>query len=194
VIEISTERPSWDSLFFNMVYQIGFRSSDPSTRMGSVIVDRNNVVVSMGYNGLPRGMKHPPTDDIIWNTSLRYRWMEHAERNAIYNAARNGGILEGCALYVPWLPCMDCARAIVQTGIDEVLIHLQGEEAYKEACGGTSGNWTEEHEQTLRLFNETNVALTKVDCVTEGAKVVFRNKLFLFDSELNKFKLVGNAG
>ncbi len=109
----------WDSRFMGLARQIGEWSKDRSRRVGCVIVGPNNEVRSTGFNGFPRGI-----DDDVESRHERptkYRWTEHAERNAIYNAARIGTPLEGCRMYIPWFPCMDCARAIVQCGISQLI-------------------------------------------------------------------------
>lgn len=109
----------WDSYFMQMAELVASRSKDRSTKVGCVIVGPDNEVRSTGYNGFPRGVddecaeRHERPD--------KYRWTEHAERNAIYNAARVGIPMKGCRIYLPWFPCMDCARAIVQAGITEMV-------------------------------------------------------------------------
>lgn len=92
-------------------------SKDRSTKLGAVIVDDQKRIVSIGYNGFPRGVD----DDIDerHERPQKYLWTEHAERNAIYNAREP---LKGTTLYVPWNPCVDCARAIIQVGIERVVM------------------------------------------------------------------------
>jgi len=94
-------------------------SKDRSRKVSAVIVDKRNVLVSMGWNGFPRDID----DDIDerHERPAKYLWTEHAERNAIYNAAANGIRLTGCTMYLPWYPCADCTRAILQSGIAEVV-------------------------------------------------------------------------
>jgi dCMP deaminase len=148
-------RPDWDQLYMTMCYLIAMRSRDPSTHVGSVIIDADNVLVSTGYNSLPR---HIEIDQNEKRTSRekgeKYYWIEHAERNAIYNAARRGTSLKGCKLYVPWTPCADCARAIIQTGISEVIIHKNGQDFYDK---NTNGKWVEEHKRTQEMFLEAGI-------------------------------------
>lgn len=90
-------------------------SKDRSRQTGCVIVGPDREVRSLGYNGFARGV-----DDSVESRHQRpakYLWTEHAERNAIYNAARYGVSLDGCSAYIPWYPCMDCARSLIQSGI-----------------------------------------------------------------------------
>src|ERR1043165_3149896 len=99
--------------------EIAAGSKDRSRKVGCTIVGPKNEIRSTGYNGFPRGL-----DDAAGyrhERPTKYRWTEHAERNAIYNAARIGIAVEGCRMYIPWYPCMDCARAIVQSGLSEII-------------------------------------------------------------------------
>ncbi len=97
------------------------RSKDPSTQVGACIVDTEHKVVSIGYNGMPRGVD----DDIIpWGhgegLESKYLYVCHAEFNAILNT-RDGSRLNGCTLYVTLFPCNECAKAIIQVGIKEIV-------------------------------------------------------------------------
>lgn len=110
---------NWDQRFMDLARLVASWSKDRSRKVGAVIVGPGREVVAVGYNGFPRGV-----DDAVESRHERpakYRWTEHAERNAIYNAARTGASLAGTTIYLPWYPCMDCARAIVQAGILEVV-------------------------------------------------------------------------
>lgn len=105
----------WDIRFIELAKYISDWSKDRSTKVGCVIAGPMNEVRSLGYNGFPRGI-----DDEVEARHERpdkYLWTEHAERNAIYNAARLGISLDGCSIYLTWYPCTDCARALVQSGI-----------------------------------------------------------------------------
>jgi dCMP deaminase len=109
----------WDSRFMRLSREIANWSKDHSRKVGCVIVGPKNEIRSVGYNGFPRGVDD--TKRYRHERPMKYKWTEHAERNAIYNAARIGASLEGCRMYLPWYPCMDCARAIVQSGINELI-------------------------------------------------------------------------
>jgi dCMP deaminase len=108
---------SWNKYFADMAEFVSKRSTDTSTKVGAVIVGPDKEVRSTGYNGLPRGTKD---SEERLSRPAKYLWTEHAERNAIYNAARVGTSTKGCSLYVQLHPCVDCARAIIQSGIIEV--------------------------------------------------------------------------
>lgn len=112
-------KTDWDQRFIDLAEYIGNWSKDRSTKVGAVIVDDDKRVVGMGYNGFPAGF-----DDEIdsrHERPVKYAYTEHAERNAIFTAARNGSHIKGCTMYLKWFPCVDCARAIIQSGIKRVV-------------------------------------------------------------------------
>ena len=110
---------SWDEYFMNLAEQVALKSKDNKTKLGSVVVGPDHEIRATGYNSFPRGIR----DDIAerQDRPAKYQWFEHAERNAIYNAARHGASLNNCILYCAWLPCTDCARAIIQVGIKKII-------------------------------------------------------------------------
>jgi dCMP deaminase len=117
--KLSRSQETWDNRWMALAKEISGWSKDRSRRVGCVVVGPNNEIRSTGFNGFPRGV-----DDDVESRHERpskYRWTEHAERNAIYNAARVGIPLDGCRMYLPWFPCMDCARAVIQSGITELI-------------------------------------------------------------------------
>ncbi|MBR3091024.1 MAG: CMP deaminase [Bacteroidetes bacterium] len=169
-------RPDWDELYITMCYLVGMRSKDPHTHVGSVIVDSDNVLVSTGYNSLPRGIDvDAEACRLSRENGEKYFWIEHAERNAIYNAARRGTSLKDCKLYVPWMPCTDCARGIIQTGISEVIIHKNGQDFYDKY---TNGKWFESYKKTETMFNEANVKLRYLTCNIVAPEIFMNAKLF----------------
>lgn len=94
-------------------------SKDRSRKVGCVIVGPDNEVRSLGYNGFPRCI----ADDIEkrHQRPTKYFFTEHSERNAIFNAARVGIPVKGCRMYLHWYPCADCARSMIQSGINEMI-------------------------------------------------------------------------
>ena len=98
------------------------RSKDPNTKVGACIVDENNKVVSIGYNGMPVGCDE---SQLSWNKGegldSKYLYVCHAEFNAILNTRNGTSALRGCTLYVTLFPCNECTKAIIQTGIKEVV-------------------------------------------------------------------------
>ncbi len=108
---------SWDEYFMGVAQLSGMRSKDPNTQVGACIVSDDNKILSMGYNGFPRGC----SDDVFpWDregdeAETKYSYVTHGELNAIINY--RGGSLEGTKLYVSLFPCNECAKAIIQVGI-----------------------------------------------------------------------------
>lgn len=110
----------WDETFMLMSSLIACRSKDPSTQVGACIVDNKNVVIGLGYNGFPRGCHD---DSLPWcrdgaTKDTKYAYVVHAEANAIMNA---NGPVRDCRIYVNLFPCNECAKAIIQSGITEVV-------------------------------------------------------------------------
>ena len=110
----------WDTYFVGMVKLVAEKSRDPSTKCGAVIVSADNAVLSTGYNGFPRGVNY---SEERLERPLKYEFIEHGERNAILNAARHGIALLGTKMYLNFRPecCTDCTKAIIQSGITEVI-------------------------------------------------------------------------
>lgn len=107
----------WHSRFMGLCNHVSQWSEDPHFLVGSVIVGPGNVVLAMGYNGLPRGVSSVEKKRFDRESGEKFFWFEHGERNALYNAARVGVPVEGATLYVNRFPCADCSRAIIQSGI-----------------------------------------------------------------------------
>ena len=112
---------SWDEYFMGIAVLSSYRSKDPSTQVGACIVNDKNRIMSMGYNGFPAGCND---DEFPWERDgeeydTKYPYVCHAELNAILN--NRGANLEGCRIYVALFPCNECAKAIIQSGIKEVV-------------------------------------------------------------------------
>ena len=114
-----TDYISWDEYFMGIAMLAAKRSKDPSTQVGACIVSQDNIIISTGYNGMPKGCSD---DEFPWGregAETKYPYVVHAELNAILNA--NGRDLRGSRLYVALFPCNECAKAIIQSGVKEVL-------------------------------------------------------------------------
>ena len=112
---------SWDEYFMGVAHLSGMRSKDPCTQVGACIVSNDNKILSMGYNGFPRGCSD---DEFPWvkegdMLETKFAFVTHSELNAILNY--RGGSLEGAKLYVSLFPCNECAKAIIQSGIRTVV-------------------------------------------------------------------------
>jgi dCMP deaminase len=139
----------WIHYFLSIAETVKLKSKDESTQIGAVIVGKDNEVLSTGYNSFPRGL-----DDNLKERQERpekYFWMVHAELNAILNAARVGTKLKDSKIYITsGIPCVDCAKAIVNAGIKTVYC--------KEVC--TTKNkekWEESQKRSLQLLWECKV-------------------------------------
>ena len=144
----------WNRRFLQLSDYISSWSKDPSTKIGCVIVGPDNEIRSTGYNGLPRGMNDSVPEREV--RPYKYKWYEHAERNAIYNAARCGIPLKGCRIYLLSLSCADCARAIIQAGISEVITTPPEFD---------NPRWGPELRIAMEMFNEVGLKVTVIDAL-----------------------------
>lgn len=161
--------PDWHDWFLQGVYWVASKSKDPKTKIGAIIV-KDKRIISTGYNGIPIGVDEK--DENRHQRPEKYKWYEHGERNAIYAAAKYGINTDGAILYTNALPCADCARGIIQSGIKDVYIHQQ----FNDLCISTNREQWKGHDNvTFTMFNEAGV---KVYCVdkTLGCKAYFDGK------------------
>ena len=110
---------NWDEYFMGVAMLAARRSKDPNTQVGACIVSPDNIIISTGYNGMPKGCSD---DEFPWDRTgedTKYPYVVHAELNAILNA--NGRDLRGSRIYVALFPCNECAKAIIQSGVSEVV-------------------------------------------------------------------------
>ena len=140
----------WDDYFMGVSLLAADRSKDPSTQVGACIVSDDNRILSTGYNGFPQGCSD---DDFPWNRDeslgeTKYNFVVHAELNAILNAG--GKSLVGSRIFVSLFPCHECAKAIIQAGVKEV-VYLS--DKY---------NGTESDNASKRMLNAAGVKLTKM--------------------------------
>ena len=157
---------SWDEYFMGIAILSSYRSKDPNTQVGACIVNDKNKIMSVGYNGLPVGCSD---DEFPWERDgdaydTKYPYVCHAELNAILNNA--GAPLEGCRVYVALFPCNECAKAIIQSGIKEVVylsdkyentpMNLASKRMFK-AAGVKLTKLTPERASLLIDFREENI-------------------------------------
>ncbi len=132
----------WDDRFLVLAKLIGSWSKDPSTQVGAVIVDDKNRIVSVGYNGFPRGVED--SEKRLCNRTEKYDIIVHAEVNAIAFANKS---VEGCTLYIdPFEPCSRCAGIIIQNGIKRVV-------SYKNK----NDRWEKDFSISRKLFTEAGL-------------------------------------
>lgn len=141
---------NWNEYFRQIAHTVKLKSKDINTQIGAVIVGKDNEIVSTGYNSFPRGIN----DDLPERQERpeKYYWMEHAERNAIFNAARIGVSTRDCSIYLTCgIPCADCARGIINAGIRRVVCDRRGE--------AQGGRWEESIRRSLVMFIESGVKI-----------------------------------
>lgn len=140
---------SWDEYFMGLAHLSALRSKDPNTQVGACIVDEDNKVVSIGYNGMPRGCQD---NKMPWEReggflTTKYAYVVHAELNAILNSPRS---VKNCTLYVSLFPCNECAKAIIQSGIKKVVYE-------SDKYDGTDGNVA-----SKRMLNDSGIELVQL--------------------------------
>lgn len=145
-----TDYISWDDYFMGVALLAAQRSKDPNTQVGACIVDTQNRILSTGYNGFPLGCSD---DEFPWEREgsegeTKYPFVVHAELNAILNS--RGKALTGSKLYVALFPCNECAKAIIQAGVSEV-IYLS--DKYKD---------TPSVKASRRMLTSAGVKLTRI--------------------------------
>lgn len=141
---------TWDEYFMSLAHLSGMRSKDPNTQVGACIVNDRKRIVGIGYNGLPYGCND---DEYPWERDggfldTKYAYVVHAELNAILNATEP---LQNCTIYVSLFPCNECAKAIIQSGIKEVVYES---DKYRD---------TDSAKASRKMLNSAGVKLRQVD-------------------------------
>ena len=156
---------SWDEYFMGVAMLSGMRSKDPSTQVGCCIVSQDNKILSMGYNGFPIGCSD---DEFPWEREgddpleTKYLYSTHSELNAILNYS--GGSLAGAKLYVSLFPCNECAKAIIQSGIKEIVFLSD------------KYNGTESDQASKRMLDAAGVTYRKLKPNREKLELSFREE------------------
>lgn len=161
---------NWKEYFRNIVQQVKLKSKDQYTQIGALIVGKDNEIISAGYNSFPRGIddRYPERQE----RPEKYYWFEHAERNAIYNAARVGVSTKDCTMYLTCgIPCADCTRGIINAGIKHVVC---------EQDQGAKGSMWEEHaKRSLIMFKEAKVLVEYYNWdepVVDKGEIIYERK------------------
>ena len=155
---------TWDEYFMGVALLSARRSKDPSTQVGACIVNEKNKIVGAGYNGLPIGCSD---DAFPWSKQgdfleTKYPFVCHAELNAILNNI--GMDLKGCKIYTALFPCNECAKAIIQSGITEV-VYLSDKYVTTDAA-----------KASRRMFDSAGVTCRKVKAGVEKIDLSFREE------------------
>lgn len=114
---------TWDDYFATFALMTSLRSKDPVRQVGAVIVSKDNRILSTGYNGAPLGIND---EEIPWNKEgkfldTKYAYVVHAEKNAILGYNNDKSLLHGAKIYTTLFPCNECMKAIIQSGITEII-------------------------------------------------------------------------
>jgi dCMP deaminase len=137
----------WDERYMGLAKEVATWSKDPSSKIGAITVGSKGQVLSQGYNGFPRGVR----DDLSPRWEIRefkYKFVVHAEMNAIYNATYNGVSLDGATIYVHGLPCChECAKGIIQVGVKRVVMNGDPDDP----------RWKESAALAIQMFKESKV-------------------------------------
>lgn len=136
----------WDKRFLDMADTVAAWSKDPSRKIGAVAIDDKRHVLSVGFNGFPRGIDD--SEERYNDRERKYALVVHAEMNVIYNATYSGVSLDGATLYVTGLPvCSECAKGIIQVGIKRVVMREVE----------IPDSWIESWSRTQEMFNEASI-------------------------------------
>lgn len=155
-----TDYISWDEYFMGVALLAAKRSKDPNTQVGACIVNDDNIILSTGYNGFPIGCSD---DDFPWfreGDDTKYPYVVHAELNAILNS--NGKSLKGAKIYVDLFPCNECAKAIIQSGIKEI-VYLYDKYADTPATIASK-----------RMLDAAGIKYTRLDTEIESIGLTFK--------------------
>jgi dCMP deaminase len=173
-LQIRTEKEIFDNMFeqvtaktyLEAAYKLALNSPDPSTQNGAVLV-RNGEIIGEGWNAPPSGVK---LNDERLVRPYKYHFFEHAERNAIFSAARKGECTVGATLYCPFIACVDCGRAIIQAGIKKVVGHLP----FKPEPGD---RWYDSCAISFEMLEEAGVEVVWYDGKIGAKPVLYREEL-----------------
>jgi dCMP deaminase len=141
----------WDLRFLQLAATVATWSRDPSTKVGAVIVRRDKTIMSLGFNGFPRGIDDDP--QLYENREYKYAHVVHAELNAILSAPVKP---KDCTLYVdPFPPCSECTKAIIQSGIDLVV-------TWEPQKGEAMERWAQSFERSRVMLTAAGIGLCKI--------------------------------
>ncbi len=145
------DREKWDMRFMRLTDELASWSREKGKRVGAVIIDNENIICSTGFNGFPRGIDDSKDERHDRDSGAKHLWSTHAERNAIYNAARVGIPINGCRIYSSTFPCIECTKAIIQSGIKELITRNPN---------FNDPRWGEEFRFAQSMLAESNVEIT----------------------------------
>lgn len=159
-------------------YELATLSPDPSTQNGAIIISKSweqintintDLIVGYACNTYPTGVKR---NKERLERPLKYSIIEHAERGAIYQAAKDGKQTKDCTMFVPWFACADCARSIICSGIKNIIGH-------KQMMEKTPAHWKESIEIALTMLHESGINYELLDCKLNGPELLFNGTYWI---------------
>ncbi len=162
-IEISEKKEYRELL--KECYEYSKKSNHPSTHTGALLVDKKGEVVLGGTNNFPKGVKE--TKERITGDN-KHLYPNHAERDLVYKAAKKGIKTDGLTMVMPWLPCINCANAVISSGIKKLIVH-------KEMIERTREGWQQELKDATKILQEAGVKIIAYDGIV-GAKAYMHSK------------------
>ena len=142
----------WDYRYLELARNISTWSKDPSRQIGAVAIGSKGQVLAQGFNGFPRGISD--SEERYQDRKTKYKYVVHAEMNCIYNASYSGVSLDGSSMYVWGLPvCSECAKGIVQVGVNRVIMPLQD----------IPESWMDSWRLSQDLFDEAGIKWDFID-------------------------------
>lgn len=157
-------RGAWANLLYD-AYLVAKESPDPSTQCAALLYNPHGDLISAEINQFPRDVAYL---DERWERPLKYKIIEHAERNSIYAAANKGLSTDNATMIAPWAACADCARGIIQSGTTRLVRHLQASQRSPEF-------WIEEIQVADQMLKEASVEVIDVDWTFEGSGLEIRH-------------------
>lgn len=154
--------------FLATAYQVAKHSPDPSTQNGALLINDNGVLMGADFNRFPNGVEYKPER---WERPLKYDFIEHAERNVIFQLARGGMKTNGLIMICPWAACSDCARAIIQSGVKMLVTH-------KQAHDRSPDFWRKEIEVAMMMFKEAGVEVVMYDGIIGSGQLLHSGQLW----------------
>lgn len=154
----------------SMAYMASMKSKDPKTRVGCVIVGNSSSILSTGYNGLSRSVEDLASR--YRSSELKYAMSNHAEENAMLNAARNGIRIDDSTLYTNWMPCVACSKSIIQVGIKRVVYHTE----YPGNTNDIPRNPKHGFDIAKIILEEASVLLEGISCEIIKIKGLYKSK------------------
>ncbi len=144
---------SWERKFYEACKFYASWSKDPTTKVGCIIVSDDNSILVQGYNGVCRGVDDKEERN---ERPIKYKFYEHAERNAIFSAARNGITLKGLSIYSLFFPCPECTRAIIQSGLKKLFV-------FKDSTNSYYDRYDQDLKISKVMLDEAGVYLNIID-------------------------------